>query len=56
MVKELDPIREKAEQLKKNEDYVKDVLMDGAKLCREMAQNTMEEVRTSLGLYRPKIL
>lgn len=53
MMDELDPIREKAESLKANEDYVKDVLIQGAKLCGEIAKNTMEEVRASLGLFHP---
>lgn len=53
MIAELDPIRERAESLKKNEDHVVDVLIDGAKKCSEIAKNTMEEVRASIGLFRP---
>ncbi|MCX7965804.1 MAG: tryptophan--tRNA ligase [Syntrophorhabdaceae bacterium] len=53
MMKELDPIREKAEALKKDENYVKDVLINGAKACSEIAKKTMEEVRSGLGLFWP---
>ncbi len=46
------PIRERAEELRARPDYVKDVLREGAKRCREIARETMEEVRTHLGLAR----
>lgn len=53
MMEELSSIRDRAESLKKNPDYIKDVLSQGAKTCREMAKRTMEEVRSSLGIYYP---
>ncbi|HOV89656.1 MAG TPA: tryptophan--tRNA ligase [Syntrophorhabdaceae bacterium] len=53
MMDELNPIREKAESLKRDPHYVKDVLRQGAALCSEIAKKTMEEVRTSLGIYYP---
>jgi len=53
MMEELTPIREKAESLKKNSDYVRDVLRHGAASCSEIAKKTMEEVRTGLGIYYP---
>ncbi len=53
MMDELDPIREKAESLKRDPNYVRDVLRQGAVLCSEMAKKTMEEVRGCLGIYYP---
>jgi tryptophanyl-tRNA synthetase len=48
--KELGPIRERAMALRKNTDYVMDVLRDGAGKCSKIAGETMAEVRTALGL------
>ncbi|MCX8110641.1 MAG: tryptophan--tRNA ligase [Syntrophorhabdaceae bacterium] len=53
MMEELSPIRERAESLKKDTDYVRDVLKNGAASCREMAKKTMDEVRAGLGIYYP---
>lgn len=50
IVKELAPIREKAEKLLNEKDYINDVLQTGAKKCREIAVQTMTEVRAKLGL------
>ncbi|HLG30584.1 MAG TPA: tryptophan--tRNA ligase [Candidatus Brocadiales bacterium] len=50
IVKELTPIREKAEKLLNEKDYINDVLQTGAKKCREIAAQTMAEVREKLGL------
>ncbi|HHT9124653.1 MAG TPA: tryptophan--tRNA ligase [Candidatus Brocadiia bacterium] len=50
IVKELAPIREKAEKLLNDKDYVLNVLQTGAKKCREIATQTMAEVRAKLGL------
>jgi tryptophanyl-tRNA synthetase len=52
MAAELRPIRERASELKGKPDYIRDVLKRGAESCREEAQQTMEEVRSVLGLYR----
>lgn len=51
--KELAPIRERARELAANTDHVKDVLSQGARACREIADVTMDEVRTVMGLYVP---
>jgi tryptophanyl-tRNA synthetase len=44
------PIREKKEEILKDENYVKDVLEEGAKKCKAIAERTMEEVKEVLGL------
>jgi tryptophanyl-tRNA synthetase len=52
MMAELTPIREKALLLKNDRAYVVDALKQGAKACRALAAETMEEVRGALGLLR----
>ena len=52
MTAELRPIREKALALKNDRAYVMDALGQGAKACRALAVETMEEVRTALGLLK----
>ena len=52
MMAELSPIREKALALKNDNAYVMDALAQGAKACRAIAVETMEEVRTALGLLK----
>lgn len=52
MMAELNPIREKALALKNDHGYVMDALRAGAKACRALAVETMEEVRTALGLLK----
>ena len=52
MMAELTPIREKALTLKNDRAYVMDALRQGASACRAIAVETMEEVRTALGLLR----
>jgi tryptophanyl-tRNA synthetase len=52
MMAELTPIREKALLLKNDRAYVMDALKQGAKACRALAAETMEEVRTALGLLK----
>jgi tryptophanyl-tRNA synthetase len=44
------PAREKRRQLQVNAAYVHDVLAEGAKKARAIAQATMEEVRTKIGI------
>lgn len=46
----LAPFRERRAELGKNPDYVFDVLRDGAKRARVIAQQTMAEVRAAVGL------
>lgn len=50
MVLELSPIKERVEKLKGEIDYVMDVLNTSASKCREIAKQTMKEVREALGL------
>ena len=50
MMAELDPIREKADSLNNDIDYVVDVLKTGADTCRAIAVETMDEVRKTIGL------
>jgi tryptophanyl-tRNA synthetase len=52
--KELSPIRERAMALRKDTDYVMDVLRDGAGKCGKIAKETMMEVRAALGLLIPE--
>jgi len=46
----LAPFRERRAELSKNQDYVWDILQEGAKRARKIAEKTMEEVRTAVGL------
>ena len=46
----LAPFRERRTELDKNPDQVWDILHDGAKRARTLAEHTMEEVRAALGL------
>jgi tryptophanyl-tRNA synthetase len=46
----LAPFRERRAELSKNPDYVFDVLREGGKRARVIAQQTMAEVRQAVGL------
>ena len=46
----LDPLRQRRMELDQNPDQIWDVLADGAKRARTIADQTMEEVRTAIGL------
>ena len=48
--KDLEPFRAKRTELASKPDYVTDVLNDGAKRARTIAQQTMVEVREAIGL------
>lgn len=48
--KHLEPFRAKRTELASQESYVKDVLMDGGKRARVIAQQTMAEVREAMQL------
>jgi tryptophanyl-tRNA synthetase len=48
----LEPIRERGRELDQHPDMINDVLDAGAKRCREMAAETMTEVREKTGLVR----
>ena len=46
----LDPIRERRAQAIARQDYIRDVLMDGSKKARAVAQETMDRVRGAVRL------
>ena len=52
MMAQLAPIREKAFSLRGRKDYVMDALRKGASECKRMAEETMDEVRSALGLLK----
>jgi tryptophanyl-tRNA synthetase len=47
----LEPFRAKRAELEKDPDFVRDILLEGAKQARVIASETMEEVRTAIGFY-----
>lgn len=50
IIKELTPIRERAEELFDSPDYVLDALKRGRDRCRDIAQQTIKEVKLRMGL------
>jgi tryptophanyl-tRNA synthetase len=50
MVKFISPIREKAESIRENKEYLKEVMEKGAAKARASAQATMSLVREAMGL------
>lgn len=50
MVRFIAPIREKAESIRNNETYLKEVMEKGAEKARKSARATMELVREAIGL------
>ena len=48
--RELDPIRERAAELRERPDLVRDALEQGAARCRALANETMREVKQRMGL------
>ena len=50
MVKFISPIREKAESIRNNPAYLKEVMEKGAEKARKSARATMELVRQAMGL------
>jgi tryptophanyl-tRNA synthetase len=50
MYKELEPIQKKRAELEKNPIHVSQVLQDGAKRARAIAEQTVKEVRGKMGL------
>lgn len=50
MVKYIAPIREKANEIRRNEDYLRKVIKNGAERSRESANKTIEETRKLIGL------
>ncbi len=49
--KHLEPFRAKRAELEKDPDFVKDILLDGATRAREIASETMGQVRDAIGFY-----
>jgi tryptophanyl-tRNA synthetase len=50
MVKFVTPIREKAESIRTNPAYLKEVMEKGAAKARKSAEETMQIVREAMGL------
>jgi tryptophanyl-tRNA synthetase len=50
MINFIAPIRQRAEEIRKNEDYLKKVITDGAEKARESARQTIEQARQLIGL------
>ena len=50
LLESLEPIREEREKLINRKDYLEDILIEGSKKAREVASETIEEVREKLGL------
>ena len=50
MVKFIAPIRERAESIRNDEQYLKKIMEQGATKARKSAQSTMELVKTAMGL------
>ncbi|MFG3920199.1 tryptophan--tRNA ligase [Acinetobacter baumannii] len=46
------PIRERREELTKDPDYIMDVLRQGTDKCRIITQQTLDEVKDGLGLFK----
>ena len=47
---ELQPIQEKRKELEADEEYVNSVIQSGAEKAREIANETLQEVRTAMGI------
>ncbi|MFW6525951.1 tryptophan--tRNA ligase [Acinetobacter baumannii] len=46
------PIRERREELAKDPDYIMDVLRQGTDKCRIITQQTLDEIKDGLGLFK----
>ncbi|QBQ15499.1 tryptophan--tRNA ligase [Acinetobacter haemolyticus] len=46
------PIRERRAELEKDPDYIMDILKQGTEKCRDITQQTLDEVKAGLGLFR----
>jgi tryptophanyl-tRNA synthetase len=51
IVKALEPFRQKRSELAAKPDYIKDVLADGAKRAKVIAQQTLNEAKQRMGLF-----
>ncbi|ESK40468.1 tryptophan-tRNA ligase [Acinetobacter nectaris CIP 110549] len=53
ILKELiEPIRERRNELSKDPDYIMDVLQEGTRKCQIVTQNTLDEIKSGLGMFR----
>jgi len=50
MYKELEPIQNKQKELRSKKDYIYEVLKDGKKRAKQIAQKTMDEVYKKIGI------
>ena len=50
VLKELEPIRERAQEFEGNPKLVRSIIAEGNEAARDVAQNTLEEVREAMGL------
>ncbi|HJR43839.1 MAG TPA: tryptophan--tRNA ligase [Gemmatimonadaceae bacterium] len=50
IMRELDPIRARADELRAHPEHVRDVLHAGAERCRTIARETMREVKERMGM------
>ena len=48
--KELEPFQKRRAEIAKNQKYIDEVLADGAKRARKIAQETVREVKEKMGL------
>ncbi|MBO8129948.1 MAG: tryptophan--tRNA ligase [Candidatus Marinimicrobia bacterium] len=48
--KEIAPYRDKRKELEKDKNFIIDIIVDGEKKAREVAENTMNEVRSAMKL------
>ncbi|NAR16858.1 tryptophan--tRNA ligase [Acinetobacter haemolyticus] len=46
------PIRERRAELEKDPDYIIDILKQGTEKCRDITQQTLDEVKSGLGLFK----
>lgn len=53
IIETLRPMRERAEELRANPSHLRDILATGRDAAREVAVNTMREVREAIGLWQP---
>ena len=47
---ELEPIRERAEQFENDDELVKSIIVEGSETARDVARETMEDVRAAVGV------
>ena len=49
---ELEPIRSRFEELKEDNDYINDLLSDGAKKARYIAKNKISQIKEVIGITK----